>query len=313
MSAEASPVSLPHSSTVMLTSLRHAIKPDCYRSQLVVRSASVGQGCGFRGYARTMWLDHTPSTVQMGLTTVALTTAIGDTTTAFLLEELCGLDAAASPDGGMPATTATAEEAAAQPGHGGQQTVNDVPAQTDGSCGAQSAPVRPCRQRHQHFWRDRCACVGVGLRHLLSVRPSWTREDPCGVCEGNHYPEEARLHVLCRQIFSTRTSVPKQSISEGSSRCSRSLSGAERASRCIRSDRLPASERGYARCADLAAALARGTPVQHSQTIGARQRTAAWTVLVSPRGVAEYLNKRISPLGASHASSSVTGAGYAFT
>jgi len=52
------------------------------------------------------------------------------------------------------------------------------------------------------------------------------------------------------------------------------------------------------RCADLAAAVARGAPVEHCPTIGARQRTAAWTVLVSPLGVAEYLNKRISPVGA---------------
>ena len=64
-----------------------------------------------------------------------------------------------------------------------------------------------------------------------------------------------------------------------------------------RSDRLPASERGYVRCADLAAALVRGAPLEHCAVIAARQRNAAWTVLVSPRGVADYLNKRISPLG----------------
>ena len=52
------------------------------------------------------------------------------------------------------------------------------------------------------------------------------------------------------------------------------------------------------RCATLAACLARAVPAEVVTNIAAADRTAAWTVLLSPRGVAEYLNKRISPVGA---------------
>ncbi len=88
----------------------------------------------------------------MGLTAVPLTTAVGGSTTACLLEQLCRLDAAASPDGEVLAT-ATAEAAIERPGHGGQDPVDRA-----GSA-AQSPAARPCRQRHQHFWRDRRAPV----------------------------------------------------------------------------------------------------------------------------------------------------------
>ncbi len=52
------------------------------------------------------------------------------------------------------------------------------------------------------------------------------------------------------------------------------------------------------RCAALASCVAHDVPVEAVIGIAAADRTAAWTVLVSPRGVAEYLNKRISPVGA---------------
>ena len=51
-------------------------------------------------------------------------------------------------------------------------------------------------------------------------------------------------------------------------------------------------------CSTLEACLNCGAPVKPISSIAAGNRTAAWTVLVSPRGVAEYLNKRISPIGA---------------
>ena len=101
----------------------------------------------------------------MGLTAVALSTAIGGSTTAFPLEQLCRLDALAGP--AISTSPATAGAAAKQAQHAGQP--DEVPpAQT---CGppAQGAAARPqpSRQRHQHFWRDRRVHLGVALSYVI--------------------------------------------------------------------------------------------------------------------------------------------------
>ena len=87
----------------------------------------------------------------MGLTAVPLAMDIGGATTAFLLEQLCRLDAAAGPDGGM-LPTAVADTATDQPEHGGRDPVDQ---EQTAAPTVQNATARPCRQRHQHFWRDR--------------------------------------------------------------------------------------------------------------------------------------------------------------
>ena len=66
-----------------------------------------------------------------------------------------------------------------------------------------------------------------------------------------------------------------------------------------RSDRIPEQERAYISCAALAAARASGAAISLRALIAAYDRTHAWTVCVSPRGVVDYLNNRISPTGGS--------------
>ena len=110
------------------------------------------------GLRRSLWphvlVDpwHFAFRTQMGLNAVPLATVIGGTTTAFLLEQLCRLDAAAGPDGGV--LLAATETPTQQPERGGRDPVDQAAAQTAGSP-VQSVAARPCRQRHQHFWRDR--------------------------------------------------------------------------------------------------------------------------------------------------------------
>lgn len=62
-------------------------------------------------------------------------------------------------------------------------------------------------------------------------------------------------------------------------------------------DKLDARERVYIPTTSIKPALRRNEPVVPKAEISPEERTNAWTVCLTTRGVVSYLNKRISPLG----------------
>jgi len=62
-------------------------------------------------------------------------------------------------------------------------------------------------------------------------------------------------------------------------------------------DKLDSAERVYIPTSSIKPALHRNQPVVPKSEISPEERTNAWTVCLTTRGVVSYLNKRISPLG----------------